>query len=73
MQTTTQTLTATEARQFAEEIKTKCSECFPADKVVARKFLGKWVIDINGGSGACYGKTVRSADAAEDLIRIFQN
>lgn len=72
MQTTTSPkLTATEAREYANQIATKCSECFSVVK--ARKFLGSWVIDINGGSAACYGKTVRSVESAQDLIRIFQN
>lgn len=73
MKTTDLKLTATEAREYAKAIADKCSECFPADKVRARKFLGRWVVDINGGSGACYGKTVRSMEDAEDLIRIFKN
>lgn len=64
-------LTATEAREIAQRILAECSECFT--KVVARKFLGQWVIEVNGGSGACYGKTVKSTEAAEDLIRIFKN
>ena len=64
-------LTATEAREIAQRILVECSECF--SKVIARKFLGQWVIDIDGGSGACYGKTVASVEAAEDLIRIFKN
>jgi hypothetical protein len=61
---TNTSLTATEAREFTKEIAIKCSECFPEDKIRARKFLG---------SGACYGKTVKSAEATEDLIRVFTN
>lgn len=71
MTSTSDTLKATEARKYAAEIASKCSDCFA--HVRARKFLGRWVIDINGGSGACYGKTVDSVESAQDIIRIFKN
>jgi len=61
------------ARTWAKEIADKCSECYPAESVKARKFLGQWVIDINGGSGACYGKTIKTTESAQDVIRIFAN
>jgi hypothetical protein len=64
-------MTATEAREWAKRITAECSDCFKSVK--ARKFLGRWGIDIDGGSGACYGRTVRSVEAAEDTIRIFKN
>lgn len=67
------TLSATEARNYAKQIAVECSECYPAGKVKARKFLGQWVIYINGGSGACYGNTLRSVEDAENTIRIFKN
>jgi len=66
-------MTKTEATKFVSEIKIKCSECFPADKVKASKQFGKWVININGGSGACYGKTVDSVESAESILSIFAN
>ena len=67
----TKSLKQNEAKQLAARIAKECSECF--SHVVARKFMGSWQVDINGGSGACYGKTVDSQEDAEDLIRIFKN
>lgn len=64
-------LTATVAKQYTSRILSECSECFT--NVKARKWLGKWVIDINGGSGACYGRTIKTVEGAEDTIRIFTN
>lgn len=64
-------LTATTAKAYAARILTECSECYT--NVKARKFLGKWVVDIDGGSGACYGKTLKSEDACEDCLRVFGN
>ncbi len=73
MTTTTETerMTATEAREWAAKISAGCSECF--DRVKAVKRFGRWVIDINGGSGACYGRTIKSVEAAEETVRVFAN
>ena len=71
MKTQTDKFTATEARHYAQRIASECSDCF--SKVVARKFLGEWCVEINGGRGACYGKTASTVEDAEDIIRIFQN
>ena len=65
---------ATIARQYAKRIATECSDCFT--KVKAHRAMfggGKWEISINGGSGACYGKTVKDEEDAEDILRIFKN
>lgn len=64
-------LTATTARQYAARISTECSDCFKTVK--ARKVFGKWNVEIDGGSGACYGKSVKTVEGAEDIIRIFAN
>lgn len=64
-------MTATEARRWAKEIGAKCSDCFTSVKAV--KQFGRWLVKVNGGREACYGKTVESVDAARDLIRIFTN
>jgi hypothetical protein len=64
-------MTATQARTFAKRIQQECSECF--SQVKAHKFLERWIIDINGGRGACYGRTIRSVESAEDTIRIFRD
>ena len=62
---------STLANHYAKRIAAECSECFSSVKAVKR--FGSWVIDIDGGSAACYGKTARDEDAAEDIIRIFAN
>lgn len=64
-------MTATEAREWATRINTECSECFGDAKAV--KQFGKWVININGGRGACYGRTIETVDDAIDTARIFAN
>jgi uncharacterized protein YdbL (DUF1318 family) len=64
-------MTATEARQWAAQISARCSGCFTTVKAV--KQFGRWVININGGRGACYGRTIESVEAAEDTVRIFQD
>lgn len=64
-------LTATSAKQYAAQILKDCSDCFT--DVKARKAFGQWVIDINGGSAACYGRTAKNVEAAEDILRIFAN
>lgn len=73
MKTTTDSdsLTATTAHHYAKRIATECSQCFKSVK--ARKFLGKWTVDIDGGSGACYGRSIKTVDGAEDVLRIFAN
>lgn len=69
--TTDSDLTATTARHYAKRIATECSQCFKSVK--ARKFLGSWTVDIDGGSGACYGRSIKDTDTAEDVLRIFAN
>lgn len=68
---TTTSLTATEAREFAKRILAECSECFTNVKAV--KQFGKWIIKINGGREACYGKTIETMDGAEEVLRVFAN
>jgi len=68
---TEEKMTATQARLWATKISAECSECFSSVKAV-REF-GRWVVKIDGGSGACYGRTVKSEDGAADLVRIFAN
>lgn len=68
-----QPLTATQARTYAKLIAEECSECFEEGKVKAKKEFGKWVITINGGSQACYGRTISTEDAAIKTLRIFAN
>ena len=70
MQTKT-ALTATTARHYVSRILAECSECFT--NVKARKVLGKWSVEIDGGAGACYGKSLKTVDAAEDALRVFSN
>lgn len=67
----TSKMTAIKARELAAQINAKCSECFTDSKAV--KQFGRWVIKIGGGSESCYGRTIESVEAAEDIIRIFQN
>jgi len=67
----TDNLTANQARNYAARIQSECSECFT--NVKALKRFGQWVIDIDGGSGACYGRTIKTVDSAEDTLRIFAN
>lgn len=64
-------MNATTARKWATKINTECSECFTNAKAVKR--FGQWVIDINGGSAACYGRTIKTEGSAKDTVRIFGN
>lgn len=69
MTTTDDKLTATEARDFAKRI---ISETM-FKNVKARKGWGGWEINIDGGRGACYGKTLTCVESAEETLRIFAN
>ena len=71
MKTATDTLTATQARHFATRILTECSQCFSNVKVV--KDFGKWVIKLDGGSEACYGRTLRDEDDCQYTLDVFKN
>lgn len=67
MTTTDDKLTATQAREFAKAIIAKTH----FTKVKASKGWGGWEINIDGGRGACYGKTIETVEGAEEIIRIF--
>jgi hypothetical protein len=69
MTTTDQKLTATQARAFAKRI---LAETLFTD-VKAKKGWDGWEINIDGGRGACYGRTIQYADSAEDILNIFAN
>lgn len=71
---TEEKMTVTEARDYAKQILAQCSQCFT--NVKARKTMfgrGKWEIAIGGGREACYGRTIRTVEGAEDILRIFAN
>lgn len=73
MNTTDTKLTATTAREYAKKIAEKCSDCFKKEKIIAKKGFGSWIIEIDGGSQACYGRTISYVESAEDTLRIFAN
>ena len=66
--TTTETLTATEARNFAKRILAETI----FTKVKAAKGWSGWEINIDGGAAACYGRTIRTTEGAEDILEIFK-
>ncbi len=66
---TDEKLTATTARNFAKRI--LAETLFTKVKASKAMFGGGWEINIDGGRGACYGRTVSFVDSAEDIIRIF--
>jgi predicted RNA-binding protein Jag len=67
MTTTENKLTATEARNFAKRI---ISETIFTD-VKVKKSWDSWEINIDGGSAACYGRTIKYSDSALDILQIF--
>jgi|GEM_PF-6837921 len=71
MKTSSDTLTATQARHYAKRILAECSECFKDVKAV--KAWGHWEIRIGGGSAACYGRTLKDKDDAEWTLETFNN
>ena len=66
--TTTDNLTATEARNFAKRILAETI----FTKVKANNGWSGWEINIDGGAAACYGRTIRTAEGAEDILEIFK-
>lgn len=66
--TTTDRLTATEARNFAKRILAEAI----FTNVKAKNGWGGWGINIDGGKAACYGRTIRTVEGAEDIIDIFK-
>lgn len=71
MTATDEKLTATQARYYAKRIAAECSQCFTS--VQSKKAWGGWEININGGRGACYGRTVSYVDSAEEILKVFAN
>jgi len=69
MTTTDDKLTATQARHFAKRI---LAETHFKNVKVAKGWSG-WEINIDGGSAACYGHTIKYVETAEDELRIFSN
>ena len=68
MTTTTDNFTATEARNFAKRILAETI----FTKVKANNGWSGWEINIDGGAAACYGRTIRTAEGAEDILEIFK-
>lgn len=64
-------LTLKQAHRYADRIAIECSQCFRSVK--ATKRWGKWEIDINGGSPACYGRTVRDIEGAKWTLDTVKN
>ena len=66
--TTTETLTATQARNLSGGIHAGTSFTW----VAAAKGWCGWEINIDGGAAACYGRTIRTTEGAEDILEIFK-
>ena len=62
-------LTATQAREFAKRIIAETM----FKNVKARMGWDGWEINIDGGRGNCYGKTLTCVESAEETLRIFAN
>jgi hypothetical protein len=69
----TDTLTATQARNYAKRILAECSQCFKQVKATRSMFGNGWEIQINGGRAACYGRTIKDQDVAEWTLETFKN